>query len=181
MDNDKKEEPTQADKLLIPVERLRWRCDPDNLGFKTTEQIDVYSQIVGQRRAMDALRTGLEIQGTGYNIFVSGPVGTGRTTAVKCLLEDVDKDRKTPDDKCYVNNFQDPDQPTLIRLPAGQANRFQKEMDEFIEYLVKNMPAGVRERSLRTAQEPDRREVQEPRAQGGPGNSSARSAKPASR
>jgi ATP-dependent Lon protease len=135
-----KQDNSLADRLVVPVERLRWHCDPDGLGFKTTEQIAVCTQILGQRRAVDALRLGLEIQGLGYNIFVSGPVGTGRTTTVKCLLEETEKNKKTPDDKCYVNNFSDPDQPTMIRLPAGQGRKFQKDMDELVEYLAKNTP-----------------------------------------
>jgi lon-related putative ATP-dependent protease len=127
-------------RCAVPVPKLRWRCDPDSLGFECTEQVEACSQIIGQRRAVDALRMGLDIQGLGYNIFVSGPVGTGRTTTVKCLLDEVEKDRKTPDDKCYVDNFSDQDQPTLIRLPAGQGRKLQKEMDELIEYLIKNIP-----------------------------------------
>ena len=129
-----------ADPRIVPVEKLRWQCDPQSLGFKTTEQAQTCTQIVGQRRAVDALRMGLRIQGSGYNIFVSGPVGTGRTTTVKCLLDEVDKDKHAPEDKCYVNNFSDPDQPCLICLPAGQGRTFQKEMDDFIEHLVKNVP-----------------------------------------
>jgi len=129
-----------ADRLAVPVEKLRWQCDPDQLGFGTTAQAKTCTQIIGQRRAVDALRLGLEIQGEGYNIFVSGPVGTGRTTTVKRLLDEVEKDKTVPDDKCYVNNFADEDQPRLICLPAGLARKFQKEMDELIEHLVKNIP-----------------------------------------
>ena len=130
----------RAEPGIVPVEKLRWQCDPNSLGFKTTEQAPTCTQIVGQRRAVDALRMGLRIQGLGYNIFVSGPVGTGRTTVVKRLLDEVEKDKTVPDDKCYVNNFADPDKPRLICLPAGQARKFQKEMNELIEHLVKNIP-----------------------------------------
>jgi lon-related putative ATP-dependent protease len=129
-----------ADQLTVPIEKLRWRCDPDQLGFDTTTQAKTCTQIIGQRRAVDALRMGLEIAGDGYNIFVSGPVGTGRTTVVKRLLDEVEKDKTVPDDKCYVNNFADPDKPRLICLPAGLARKFQKEMSELIEHLVKNIP-----------------------------------------
>jgi ATP-dependent Lon protease len=127
-------------KLVVPVEKLSWRCDPSGLGFESTEEVAICTHIIGQRRAIDALRLGLEVQGVGYNIFVSGPVGTGRTTTVKCLLEEIDKDKKVPDDKCYVNNFSDPDQPTMLRLPAGQGKLFQKSMDELVDYLIKNLP-----------------------------------------
>lgn len=129
-----------ADRCAVPVPKLRWRCDPDALGFETTDQLQVCTHIVGQRRAVDALRLGLEIQGAGYNIFVSGPVGTGRTTTVRCLLDEFEKNRTPSDDKCYVHNFADPDQPMLIRLPAGQGRKFQSAMEELVEYLVKNIP-----------------------------------------
>jgi ATP-dependent Lon protease len=127
-------------QFVVPKEKLRWHCDPKSLGFKTTEELSVCTKIVGQHRAVDALRLGLEIESLGYNIFVTGPVGTGRTTTVKCLLDEIEKDKKTPDDKCYVNNFRNPDMPKLIRLPAGKSRKFQKDMDNFIDYLVKNIP-----------------------------------------
>jgi len=130
----------QMKQFEVPKEKLRWRCDPKSLGFKTTEELAVCTKIVGQRRAVDALRLGLEIESLGYNIFVTGPVGTGRTTTVKCLLDEIEKNKKTPDDKCYVNNFRNPDMPKLIRLPAGEGRKFQKNMDNLIDYLVNNIP-----------------------------------------
>jgi lon-related putative ATP-dependent protease len=138
-----KKENNKIDQLShfeVPKEKLRWRCDPKSLGFKTTEELSVCAKIVGQRRAVDALRLGLEIESLGYNIFVTGPVGTGRTTTVKYLLDEIEKNKKTPDDKCYVNNFRNPDMPKLIRLPAGESRKFQKNMDNLIDYLVKNIP-----------------------------------------
>uniref|UniRef100_A0A7C6EBY1 endopeptidase La n=1 Tax=candidate division WOR-3 bacterium TaxID=2052148 RepID=A0A7C6EBY1_UNCW3 len=127
-------------RFEVPKEKLRWRCDPARLGFKTTDELTASTKIVGQRRAVEALKMGLEIESLGYNIFVTGPVGTGRTATVKHLLAEIEKDKKTPDDKCYVNNFKNPDMPRLIRLPAGKGKRFQKDMNNLIDYLVKNIP-----------------------------------------
>ena len=124
----------------VPIEKLRKVCDPSDLGFNTTEELKVCTEIIGQKRAVNALRLGLEIPSTGYNIFVTGIVGTGRTTTVKCLLDDLEKNKKTPDDILYVNNFTDPDAPCLLRLPAGQGARFAKAMDECLDYLLKNIP-----------------------------------------
>ena len=67
-------------------------------------------------------------------------VGTGRNTTIKCLLEEIDKAGKLPDDLCYVNNFKDPDQPHCICLPAGNGKVFKKDMEDLIEFLVKNIP-----------------------------------------
>jgi len=124
----------------VAIEKLRKVCKPDDLGFNTTEELEHCTDIVGQKRAVDALKLGLEIASSGYNIFVTGFVGTGRTTTVKCLLDDLEKNKKVPDDILYVNNFSDPDSPKLIRLPAGQGIKFAKVMDELIEYLIKNIP-----------------------------------------
>lgn len=138
-----KNKPDERDwlkKFAVPKEKLRWRCDPKSLGFETTDELETCAKIVGQRRAVEALRMGLEIESLGYNIFVTGPVGTGRTTTVKCLLDEIEKGKKTPDDKCYVNNFRNPDMPRLIRLPAGKGRKFQKDMDSLIDYLIKNIP-----------------------------------------
>lgn len=130
---------TSHKKFLVPVDKLRWFCDPDKLGFKTTEEIKTVREIVGQERAIGALHLGLEITAGGYNIFVTGSPGTGRATTVQKLLEKTRPIKKLTD-KCLVNNFQNPDQPRLLVLPAGAGRQLQREMDELISYLVKNVP-----------------------------------------
>lgn len=124
----------------LPPEKLKIIIDPKIFGFKTTDEIPFCEEIIGQDRAVAALRMGLEIESIGYNIYVTGPVGTGRTTTVRCLLEEIEKRRKIPDDKVYVNNFKDPDSPRLIRLPAGKGRELKKDMDDWIEILQKNIP-----------------------------------------
>ncbi|MEO0073074.1 MAG: AAA family ATPase [candidate division WOR-3 bacterium] len=120
--------------------QMSWTCRLNGLRFRTTEEIRVGDGIIGQRRAVDALLLGMEIESAGYNIFVTGPVGTGRTTTVRELLQKHRHGRGRSDDKCYVNNFKDPDQPRLVRLPSGHGQRLRKAMDEFIAFLVKNVP-----------------------------------------
>ncbi len=135
-------------RYRLAPSKLRWTCPLRCLKFKTTDDIKVSEltragsrcDTVGQRRAVDALALGLEIETTGYNIFVTGPVGTGRTATVKQMLERFKDQQQELGDKCYVNNFKDPDQPRLLRFPAGQGHRFRQEMGEFIEYLVENIP-----------------------------------------
>ncbi|MEO0079644.1 MAG: ATP-binding protein [candidate division WOR-3 bacterium] len=124
----------------VPTEQLCWRCELVGLNFRTTDELKVSSEIVGQRRAVDALSLGLEIESAGYNIFVTGPAGTGRTTTVQKLLERKPKGVGELFDSCYVNNFNDPDQPRLLRLPAGKGRQFQRAIDEVIGYLVKTVP-----------------------------------------
>jgi hypothetical protein len=59
----------------VPLEKLRWRCDPEKLEFQSTEDIPISEEIIGQERALEAIRLGLDIDGFGYNIFVTGLVG----------------------------------------------------------------------------------------------------------
>jgi ATP-dependent Lon protease len=127
----------------VPIEKLRWRCDPDALPFETTESVQPCDEIIGQDRALEAIRLGLDINSIGYNIFVTGLAGTGRFTTIKCLLEEMDEvgtKGKIPNDLCYVNNFKNSDMPHMISLPAGQGNAFKKEMETLIETLKKKIP-----------------------------------------
>ncbi|MFQ5842926.1 MAG: AAA family ATPase, partial [Thermodesulfobacteriota bacterium] len=124
----------------VPLEKLRWRCDPEKLKFQSTDDLPITEEIIGQERALEAIRLGLDINGFGYNIFVTGLVGTGRKTAIKGLLEEIDTAGKIPNDICYVNNFKNPDMPEMISLPAGRGNEFREDMDNFIETLKKKIP-----------------------------------------
>lgn len=125
----------------VPAELLRWKCPIETLSFNTTDDLCACDEIIGQERALKALRLGLEIDSLGYNIFVTGLVGTGRNTTIKRLLEEIDKGDKIPDDKCYVNNFKNPDMPRVISLPAGKGEQFRKDMADFIGSLKRNLPA----------------------------------------
>lgn len=124
----------------VPVEKLRWRCDPDSLPMETTEAVEPCKEIIGQERALEAIRVGLEIGSIGYNIFVTGLAGTGRFTTIKAVFEKMDVRGKIPNDLCYVNNFKNPDMPHMLSLPAGQGNGFKKEMETLIETLKKKVP-----------------------------------------
>jgi ATP-dependent Lon protease len=131
-----------VDKLYeeVPVEKLRWRCDPETLPFETTQAIQACEEIIGQERAQEAIRLGLNIHSIGYNIFVTGLTGTGRFTTIKCILEEAEIQGKIPNDLCYVNNFKNSDMPHMLTLPPGQGNAFRKEMETLIETLKKKIP-----------------------------------------
>jgi ATP-dependent Lon protease len=131
-----------SDKSIeeVPVEKLRWRCDPETLPFETTQAVKACEEIIGQERAQEAIRLGLNIRSIGYNIFVTGLTGTGRFTTIKCILEELNVPGKIPNDFCYVNNFKNPDMPHMLNLPSGQGNAFRKEMENLIETLKKKIP-----------------------------------------
>jgi len=123
----------------VPVEKLRWRCDPGALP-ETTQAVEACEEIIGQERAQEAIRLGLDINSVGYNIFVTGLAGTGRFTTIQCVLEEMEIKGKIPNDFCYVNNFKNQDMPHMLSLPPGQGNAFKKEMEVLIDSLKKKIP-----------------------------------------
>ena len=124
----------------VPVERLRWTCDPVALGFETTNECSSYRGIIGQERAVKALTMGLEIRSPGYHIYAAGRSGTGKTSTIMSMLNQLDLGGKIPDDICYVNNFKNPDMPKVITLAAGVGKKFQADMDEMVAYLKRQLP-----------------------------------------
>ncbi|MBN2408870.1 MAG: AAA family ATPase [Candidatus Aminicenantes bacterium] len=124
----------------LSAEKLRWRLEPDAIPFSSTDDCKPCDEIIGQERALKAILTGLDIKSLGYNIFITGLVGTGRTTTIKQLLERLEKEERTPDDILYVNNFKNPDEPSLIILPPGQGRLFKDGMTALIDMLKVNIP-----------------------------------------
>lgn len=125
----------------LQVHKLRWQCDPKSLGIKSTNDIQPTREIIGQERALRALHVGLEMSHFGYNIFVTGLTGTGRTTTIKRLLQDFEKKHGVMKDHCYVFNFKQPDMPIAISLPSGQGRALRQDMDNFLKELLRDIPA----------------------------------------
>ncbi len=113
----------------LTIDKVYKTCNPDEVGCDTSRELTELETIVGQDRAIRAMQFGLGIKEKGFNIYVSGMPGTGRTTAVRRYLEEVAVKQSVPSDWCYVNNFQDPYRPHALRLPAGRAIELQKGMD----------------------------------------------------
>jgi len=126
-------------RKLRPSE-LRWQCDPKYLKFKTVNDLKTCEGIIGQPRAMEAIKLGLNVKYPGYNIFVTGPVGTGRTTAITKLLSQIDVKKDTLNDLVYVNNFKNDDMPRLVDLAAGNGRKFRSAMRRLIEDLKSHIP-----------------------------------------
>jgi lon-related putative ATP-dependent protease len=110
-------------------------CDPKALAFKTTESLPDLIEIIGQERAVSSVEFGMSIDSDGYNVFASGPTGTGKTTAVFDYLKEQAADLPAPDDWIYVHNFAKPYAPNAIRMPAGEAQKFKKYMEKLVEDL----------------------------------------------
>lgn len=126
--------------LVVPVEKLKNSCDLNVFQFETTEEIPPIKEIIGQERAMKALKFGLSVKKKGYNIFVTGITGTGRNSYSYSVAKDFAKIRKTPDDWCYVYNFKKPECPKAIRLNAGQGIVFKREVENVISKLRVDIP-----------------------------------------
>ncbi len=125
----------------LRAEALYKSCDPDDFKFETTAEIDPAAEIPGQDRAAEAVRFGLGIERDGYNIFALGPAGTGKQFLVERFVAERAASRQAPPDLCYVNNFSEPNKPSLLILPPGVGASLKKDMKEFIEDVISALPA----------------------------------------
>lgn len=116
----------------MPPDRLRRRLDPSTLPFGSTEELTALEGPLNQERAMEALRFGVGVDSPGYNLFVTGVSGSGRTSMVRAYLQEVASARPTPDDWVYVYNFDQPDSPQALALPAGKGRQLESDMAAFI-------------------------------------------------
>ncbi len=121
-------------RSLVPEIDLR------GLTFKDTSELSVASLPLGQERAIRSLQFGLEMDSSGFNIFVSGAPGTGRTTWVKEIVQNEAKVRAVPQDLCFVNNFKDPSQPHYLFLRPGLAIELRDQMAKMVEDLKIAIP-----------------------------------------
>jgi lon-related putative ATP-dependent protease len=124
----------------LGADRLCLKTDPARLPFETTGNLAPPEAPVGQERAMRALAFGARIAQPGYNIFVTGPQGSGRRAAVKAALARMAAAAPTPPDWCYVHNFAAAHRPLPLKLPAGQGAPFRQAMAGFVEQLQSAMP-----------------------------------------
>jgi len=129
-----------VDKFKIPVSMLSPTVDTAQLGFDDTSELEPLNEIIGQERAVEALEFGLHMKGPGFNLYVSGPVGTGKGTLVRTMVKRMAQGAPAPADWCYVNNFQDASRPVCLSFPAGQGYAFKREMAAFIESLRRDIP-----------------------------------------
>jgi len=126
--------------IHLPVEKLRNVCDVNFLHCESTKDLIPLGEIIGQERAVRALKFGIGIKDHGFNVFVAGYPGTGRKTAVRNFVEAQAKTQPVPPDWCYVNNFGNQYEPKGIKLPAGKGKEFREDMKNFIENIKTALP-----------------------------------------
>ena len=118
---------------------LKMTCDPKLFNFETTEEIESIRTGIGQDRGIRALEFGIKVDVKGYNLYIEGPGGVGKTMYTKHYLDEISKKKKIPNDWCYIYNFDNPNEPIAVSLPAGQGKEFKDSMDGFIKEIKKDI------------------------------------------
>ena len=122
-------------KNKLSASDLRCICNPKVFNFKNTSEIEPLDEVIGQKRAVQAIEFGLNMKSPGYNIFVTGIEGTGKSTIIRDIVDKHAATQKAPADWCMVNNFKDEYRPKAITVPTGKATRFSKTMSKLIDGL----------------------------------------------
>ncbi len=153
----------RATKFRVPVKQLRRECSPSVFKFKTTAELEPIEGTVGQERAVTAIDFGLNIEAQGYNLYVSGPTGTGRSTELKTQLDRIAATRPAPRDWCYVFNFRDPPRPRALSLPAGVGTKLRQDVDGLITTVRSEIPKAFESDEYAQRRDQINREVQQQR------------------
>jgi predicted ATP-dependent protease len=139
-------------KCELTPSDLRSLCDPKMFTFKNTTEVNPLDEVIGQERAVQAINFGLNMKSPGYNIFVTGIEGTGKSTIIRDLVDKQAKPLPSPVDWCMVNNFKDEYRPKAISVPTGKATRFSKTINKLIDDLKKELPKAFEHESYHQRQ-----------------------------
>lgn len=131
------------DTHRIPVENLRWTCDPALFDFETTADLPDLDYAIGQKRALRSIEFGLGMEATGFNLYISGETGTSRTSTTRSILKKRAKTEPKPNDWVYVNNFKDSDSAVSLSLPAGRGSELAADMKELVDAIKTDIPKAL--------------------------------------
>lgn len=145
----------------LNADQLRSFCEHAEFGFKTTNDIPDFEGMVGQERAIEALSFAVEINRPGYNMYLMGSTGLGKHTLLKRFLDKASAEQSPADDWCYVFNFDDPQKPKAIRLPAGEGREFREDMRQLVQDLQAAIPSAFETEQYYTRQQEVRDSLQE--------------------
>ncbi len=149
----------------LQAQQLYQRCDPEGFNFETSDELEEIATLVGQPRAMEAVKFGVDIEQEGYNIFALGASGTGKQTFLRQFFEGRAQDQAPPSDWCYVNNFENNHKPKTIRLPAGLGAEFRQDMDDLVEGLRTALSAAFESEEYQNRRQVITEEFQERQAE----------------
>jgi lon-related putative ATP-dependent protease len=147
-------------RALAP-EELCYGCDPSGFEFETTADLEDLDEILGQERAVEAIRFGIGMQRQGYNLYALGPSGTGKRTTIRQFLDRRAALEPIPSDWCYVNNFETPHKPRVLQLPPGHGIVLRDDMQQLIEELRTAIPAAFESEDYRTRKQEAEEEFKE--------------------
>ena len=136
----------------LKLSDLRSICDPKMFNFKTTAEVDPLDNVIGQKRAVQAIEFGLNMKSPGYNMFVTGIEGTGKSTIIRDIVTQHAKSLPSPVDWCMVNNFKDEYHPKAVSVLKGKATRFSKTVNKLIDDLKKELPKAFEHESYQQRQ-----------------------------
>ena len=113
--------------------QLKEYCNPSIFKFSDTSELDSINTGIGQERGIKALEFGISVDVKGYNLYLEGPDGVGKTMYTKNYLKRISKKEKTPLDWCYIYNFDNPNEPIAVSFNAGLGKEFKEDMESFIK------------------------------------------------
>lgn len=133
----------------LPFEMLYRHCDHAQFKFRSTADLEDLTEFIGQDRALQAIRFGIGIRRPGFNLFLLGPAGIGKHTNVRAFLEKRAATEATPDEWCYVNNFDKPETPRALRLPPGRGVSLREDVRRLVDDLRSAIPSAFESENYR--------------------------------
>ena len=115
---------------------LKNTFDIDTLKFNTTDEVEPFNGIIGQERALNAIKSAMQIPQKGFNLYISGTLGIGKTSYALSVVNSLSEKMPVPQDYCYINNFENPNEPIAIALNAGEGTEFKQDMNRFINSII---------------------------------------------
>ncbi len=129
------------EKYKIPISKLDFSFDASDLNFETTDELSpIDKEIIGQDRAADSIEFGMKVQKNGYNIFMAGESGTGKSSYAENMAKEKSEEMEQPKDILYVFNFSEKEKPRVIKVPAGMGSDLQSDMEKIIDELKEEIP-----------------------------------------
>ncbi|GAB4298632.1 MAG: ATP-binding protein [Desulfuromonadia bacterium] len=130
-------------ELRVPYRKLRWECGEGCFDFRTTRELPDLAGTIGQERALKAIDFGLGMGMDGFNLFLAGESGTGRSSTIMNILNVRAKKEPAPLDWCYVYNFKEEDAPIFLSFPVGEGARFAADIRELIDAVRTDIPKAL--------------------------------------
>ena len=123
----------------LSVKDLKNTCNEEKLGFEKTTELEPFCGIIGQERAMNAIKTAMQIPQKGFNLYLCGNIGIGKTAYALSVVNSLAQSEPVPNDICYIYNFDNPNEPISIILEPGMGLEFKRDMNKFISTLLNRL------------------------------------------